>query len=185
MSKMFLILLVALSAVSSLPASAQSNHYTAQEQQNLMVVQGFWNNVFLARNTDRAAEYLASDYLEHNPAVPGSPNSGIKGLQEFMSMFRGRGPGGPRGGAPAGAAGRGQAPVSDIVFTAIDGDIVTFLRRQMALDPASNQPYEAFGFEMFRVRDGKIVEHWDAARRIPPGAFPGASSAGAPGRGNP
>jgi predicted SnoaL-like aldol condensation-catalyzing enzyme len=149
-------------------AVAQSNDYTAQERQNLAVVQGFWNNVFMARAPERAREYLAENYLEHNPAVPGSPNGGVKAFIEFLTMFRGR------GGGPA----AGTTPQTDVVLTTVDGDIVTMLRRQPAQDAATGERYEAFGFEMFRVRDGKIVEHWDAARRIPPG---GAAPGGAPG----
>lgn len=179
-----LILVGAMAAaLSAGPASAQSNTYTAQEQQNLMVVQGFWTNVFAARNPDRAGEYLAENYIEHNPAVPGSPNGGIKGFVEFMNLFRGRGP--APGAAAGGGRGPGGPPPSDIVHTTVDGDIVTMLRRQMAVDPSNSQQYEAFGFEMFRVRNGKIVEHWDAARRIPPGGLPpgGGRDGGRGGRG--
>jgi predicted SnoaL-like aldol condensation-catalyzing enzyme len=163
------------------PAVAQSNNYTAQEQQNLMVVQGFWNNVFMARNPERAREYLADNYLEHNPAVPGSPNGGIKAFVDFLNMFRAR----AGGAAPGGGRGPAGLPQSDVVLTTVDGDVVTMLRRQPAQDVATGERYEAFGFEMFRVRDGKIVEHWDAARRIPPGGLPpgGGPAPAGPGRG--
>lgn len=39
-------LILAMAPFVAGTTSAQSNNYTAQEQQNLMVVQGFWNDVF-------------------------------------------------------------------------------------------------------------------------------------------
>ena len=39
------------------------------------------------------------------------------------------------------------------------------LRRADVPEPAdASKNYEAFDFDLFRVRNGMIVEHWDAAR---------------------
>src|SRR5207237_9003376 len=66
------ILLLALLAAMGTPAAAQSN-LTPAEERNKTLVMEFWQNVFLARNPDRAADYLADNFVEHNPIVtPGN-----------------------------------------------------------------------------------------------------------------
>jgi predicted SnoaL-like aldol condensation-catalyzing enzyme len=36
-------------------------------------------------------------------------------------------------------------------------------------DPTdSAKTYDSFWFDLFRVKDGKIVEHWDNAQKNPP-----------------
>jgi hypothetical protein len=79
----------------------------------------------------------------------------------------GGGGAGRQGGVPAGP----QPPQAQPYEWAMaECDIVFILRKQFRQDPtmAAGNFYEAFTFDAFRVRDGKLVEHWDAAQINPP-----------------
>ena len=57
-------------------------------------------------------------------------------------------------------------------------DIVSVIHKNYRQDPTAEPGkfYEVFTFDTFRVRNGKLVEHWDGAVINPPGG------PGAPGR---
>jgi len=139
---------------------------------------------FFAPNADRVA--LADPtYKQHNPAfVKGGKEAGLSDFEYFKSRF-----GGPRQGGPGGnAAGRGQAPAAatgpqppagnPLEIVMAECDLVTVIHRNNRQDPtaAPGTFYEVFTFDTFRVRNGKLVEHWDGAVINPP-----APAGGAPG----
>ena len=131
------------------PAIAQRSTLTPQEQRNKEIVQEFWRVVLQAGNIDKAGDYYAVDMVQHNPNVP----SGLAGFIEFFSRI-----------------GMEVQPVEPTirneVVTTVDGDLVTIIRSTRVPEPGNeSQTYEAFNFDTFRVRDGMIVEHWDAARK--------------------
>ena len=43
-----------------------------------------------------------------------------------------------------------------------EGDLVTVISRRNMLDK-DGKPYTAFSFDTWRVKDGKLYEHWDGA----------------------
>ena len=141
---------------------------------------------FFAPNADRVA--LADpSYKQHNPAfVKGGKEAGLNDYDYFKSRF-----GGPRQGGPGGGAGRGQAPAptgpqppagNPLEIVMAECDLVTIIHRNNRQDPTAPPGtfYEVFTFDTFRVRNGKLVEHWDGAVINPPAAGGGAP---APGRG--
>jgi len=113
-------------------------------------------------------------YKQHNPAfIKGARAAGQSDYDYFMSVFgRGRGPG---GGGP-GAGGRGPAAgpqpppgdPDDVVVA--ECDIVVQLHMNNRQDPtaAAGTWYQAYTFDAWRVKNGKIVEHWDNAVINPP-----------------
>jgi len=47
-----------------------------------------------------------------------------------------------------------------------EGDMVTVVWKQDRPDPDNpSKTYEIFAFDIFRLKDGKFVEHWDGALR--------------------
>jgi predicted SnoaL-like aldol condensation-catalyzing enzyme len=139
---------------------------------------------FFAPNADRVA--LADpSYKQHNPAfVKGGKEAGLSDYEYFKSRF-----GGPRQGGPGGGAGRGQAPAAPgpqppagnpLEIVMAECDLVTIIHRNNRQDPTAPAGtfYEVFTFDTFRVRNGKLVEHWDGAVINPP-----APAGGAPGQG--
>lgn len=50
---------------------------------NKKLVFDFWREVFQARNMDLAPEYMAEDYIQHNPNVP----SGREAFVNFFGQF--------------------------------------------------------------------------------------------------
>jgi predicted SnoaL-like aldol condensation-catalyzing enzyme len=115
----------------------------ALTQRNKALVREFYKTVLINRQVDAAPQFLRADYIQHNPNVP----TGLKG---FMDAFRER---------------FAQKLPSDykreLLNVVGDNDMVVIYVRQ-TWTGHDGQHKQALGFDMFRVQDGKIAEHWDA-----------------------
>jgi predicted SnoaL-like aldol condensation-catalyzing enzyme len=110
---------------------------------NKAVVRDFYMTVLIGRDVDAAPRFLRPDYIQHNPRVP----TGLKG---FMDTFR---------------EDFAQKPPPDYkreLLNVIGEDemVVTYVRQTWT--GRDGQHHQALEFDMFRVQDGKIAEHWDA-----------------------
>jgi len=126
-------------AISSQPTWADDE----SSARNKAVVRDFYTTVLIGRDVDAAPRFLRPDYIQHNPQVP----TGLKG---FMDTFRKRF--------------AQQLPPDykrELLNVIGDNDmVVTYVRQTWT--GRDGQHHQALGFDMFRVQDGKIAEHWDA-----------------------
>ncbi len=112
-------------------------------EQNKALVASFVDDVLIHHRTERIADYVAEGYIQHNPLVP-------DGLAAFEEVIAG--------------------PSADMIYRNVfkiigQGNFVmvysqVFLGQELAV------------FDVFRVADGKIVEHWDNTELIPEGPQP-------------
>jgi predicted SnoaL-like aldol condensation-catalyzing enzyme/catechol 2,3-dioxygenase-like lactoylglutathione lyase family enzyme len=122
------------------------------------------------------------NYIQHNPVFRRlAQQQGISDYQAAVNVFgaAGRAVGAARAGG-AGAAGerrgavaaRQPPPGNNYEVVTAECDLVTMVRRLVLQDPtaAPGTWYETFAFDTFRVRNGKLVEHWDGAVLNPPPA---------------
>jgi len=110
---------------------------------NKKLVFDFWREVFQAKNMELAPQYLAEDYIQHNPNVP-------TGRQPFMDFF------GRFETQPV------KEEIDGLVALLAEGDLVVLAFRRELPDPQNpGETYTTTWFDMFRIEDGKIVEHWD------------------------
>lgn len=129
-------------------ASAQSPQ--SQTERNKVLVLDFWRVVFEAQNVEGAKNYLSEDYIQHNPNV----KTGRSGFVEFFSKIWKQ----PR---PVEATLRNPP---ELVIA--EGDLVTLVWKRHLPEPSDKtKTYEAFWFDVLRVKDGKLVEHWDNATK--------------------
>jgi len=125
---------------------------------------------FFAPNADRVS--LADPtYKQHNPAfLKGGKEAGLSDYEYFKSRFGGpprQGGPGPGRGADAGP----QPPAGNpLEIVLAECDVVTIIHKNNRQDPtaAPGTFYEVFTFDTFRVRNGKLIEHWDGAVINPP-----------------
>jgi predicted SnoaL-like aldol condensation-catalyzing enzyme len=115
----------------------------ALTERNKAVVRNFYTMVLIDRDVDAAPKFLRPDYIQHNPQVP----TGLKG---FMDTFRQR------------FAQKLPPDYKRELLNVIgENDMVVVYVRQ-TWTGRDNQHHQALGFDMFRVKDGMIAEHWDA-----------------------
>jgi predicted ester cyclase len=112
-------------------------------------------------------EYLAQDFVAHNPPAPGA-GLDREGMKQAAETFRLATPG--RHEIQMQVA-EGDLVVSHILGRGVhEGELMGI--------PATNQEVETDGIVIHRVRDGKIVEYWsvvDVVRVMQQvGAIPGA-----------
>jgi predicted SnoaL-like aldol condensation-catalyzing enzyme len=114
---------------------------------NKKLVWDMWRNFLQAGNIDAADKYLAPEYHQHNP----NAETGLEGVKAY---FR--------------AVNRPPTEVKDsidrLVSIVAERDLVVLALVREGMDK-DGKPYTTTWFDMFRVADGKIVEHWDTATK--------------------
>lgn len=139
----------AIAFLTAAPAFAQG--YLSGVALNKKIVTDFYRLVFEPRNADLIEQYVGPDFIEHNPRIEG----GRDGLVKFLKTLP----------APA-SDDIGQEMKTPPAFIVAEGDLVTFVFKQKATDPKDKaKTYDRFTFDMFRIRNGKIAEHWDGEAR--------------------
>ena len=112
---------------------------------NKKIVYDFWREVLEARHLDLAEKYMRTDYMQHNP----NAETGVAGFKAYFSRL-----GGPLPIEPK--------IKREVISIVAQGDLVVLSFVQENKD-SKGQPYKTTWFDMFRIQDGKIAEHWDSA----------------------
>ena len=115
----------------------------AQEEANRALVLAFYEGFFNQHQVDAAAAVVTEDYIQHNPFVP-------NGKAAFVEYFRGYFKEFPESRA-------------QVMRSATDGDLV-YLHVHSTSGPGNRG--EAV-VDIFRVKDGRITEHWDVIQEVP------------------
>ena len=172
-----LVQLAGVPALPQQPAAVQANPApgcTATPQQlaaNKRVAMEFF------RTTGEARVALADPtYKQHNPAFKKrAAENKVSDYEEFKSTFLAQAARGGATGARGPTAGPTPPPGNPFEVVTAECDIVTIVHRANRQDPTAEPGnfYEVFTFDTFRVKDGKLVEHWDGAvinQPVPVGA---------------
>jgi predicted SnoaL-like aldol condensation-catalyzing enzyme len=138
---------VGVGPVADQKALLQSND--PKLEQNKKLLYDFWREVFEGGHLELADKYMAENYIQHNPNV----ETGRKAFVDFFSKFK----------KPQQIADTIKAPVVSIIA---EGDMVMIsFVRELADPKDSTKKYTTTWFDMFRVENGKLAEHWDGATK--------------------
>jgi predicted SnoaL-like aldol condensation-catalyzing enzyme len=160
MKKMLLLVMIglvvfmskAVAQVEVKPLSDQQSMLQSSDPklaQNKKLLYDFWREVFEGGHLELADKYMAETYIQHNPNVA----TGRQAFIDFFSKFR----------QPQPVADTIQAPVVAIIA---EGDMVMISFARELPDPKdTTKKYSTTWFDMFRIENGKIAEHWDAATK--------------------
>lgn len=135
------ILFTSILASSALLSTAHAKS-SSLERANEKLVITFFQELFGDKNLEAIDKYLSEDYIQHNPTVPDGRAPLKAAAKEWFA------------GAPKEKV--------DIVRSAVKGDTVFLHVRNKRPDGGINAVVD-----IFRVKNGKIVEHWDVIQDAP------------------
>ena len=133
----------AAAAMLALALSPAAHASAEQEAANKAAVLAFYEKGLNQKDADAALKYVGDRYVQHNPNAADGP----EGFRKFIAFLRDKFP-------------QSRSEIKR-VFT--DGDYVILHVH------AVRQPGDRGSaiIDIFRLEQGKIVEHWDAVQPIP------------------
>jgi predicted SnoaL-like aldol condensation-catalyzing enzyme len=140
MTRIALTLAAATLALTALAASVAD---AQQQEQNTKAVVEFYDKAINQKDFEAASKYMGSRYTQHNPNAADGP----EGLKAFLGFLKEKFP----------------ASRSEIKRVLADGDYV-ILHVHAVREPGTRG--NAI-IDIFKLENGKIVEHWDVVQPIP------------------
>ncbi len=124
----------------------------AQEARNAEIVMAMWQGVIYDGDSDAVLKYIHPDYIQHNVNMP----SGREHVLHLVRLIRNT----PPDFVPPGR--------KELLRTVAQGDFVVVIWEQPQPDPTRpGETYTGHAFDMFRLEDGLVIEHWDDTRKWP------------------
>jgi len=115
----------------------------AQQEQNKEIVIAFYNAAINEKDFEAASQYLGDVYIQHNPLAADGP----EGLAAFIEWAK------------------VNAATFQVEFKRVlaDGDFVVVHSHATA----GPEDRGSAVMDIFRLENGKVVEHWDVIQAIP------------------
>ena len=110
---------------------------------NKKTVKEFYDFLINKKDFKSASKYIGNRYIQHNPLVA----EGLEGLKAFVDFLKSDYPNAK----------------SEIKRIFAEGDYVIIHVHSVRIPSTRGRAI----FDLFRLENGKIVEHWDAIQEIP------------------
>jgi predicted SnoaL-like aldol condensation-catalyzing enzyme len=134
-----LLVLLAVATMGQSSLFAAESKATLQADANKKVVLGFYDAVSRF-DFDSARQFIGDYYIQHSPMIEDGTDGLRKALAGFKEEFS-----------------SSSLPTLDEKLVVAEGNLVAMLSH---ITPKAGTPGIAVG-DLFRLQDGKIVEHWD------------------------
>jgi predicted SnoaL-like aldol condensation-catalyzing enzyme len=108
----------------------------------------FYEAALTEKNPEKAARFLGDVYIQHNPWIADGPDAFLRFVRFRAEHF--------------------PNAHNDVKMAIAEGDLVA-LHVHSVLVPGTPGRHIV---DIFRVEDGKVVEHWDVIQDIPEPVFP-------------
>jgi len=116
---------------------------SAQESKNQELALGWYRDTIILGHVDQASKYMADDYVEHDPRISGGKAGFVRYYQNAASR-------------PAEATQITSFP---------QGDYVVIVWSRDDKDPKTSTPYKYTTYDVVRIKNRKIQEHWNNAKQ--------------------
>jgi len=144
MLKRFIFIgILVLAGISASTLTHSADNQEAIEEQNKKIAIEFYNAALNEKNWEKTKSFIGNRYVQHNLHAADGPE-GLKAHIEFLKRDFPKNHG-------------------EIKHVLADGDLV-------ALHIHNRRSPEIRGFavvDIFRIENGKVVEHWDVVQSIP------------------
>ena len=130
-----------LLALASTSAMAATNE--AQQEANRKAVLAFYEKGLNQKDADGALAYVGDRYVQHNPGAADGP----EGFRKFIGFLKEKFPNSK----------------SEIKRSFVDGDYVILHVHSVREKDTRGRAI----VDIFRLENGKIVEHWDVVQDVP------------------
>jgi len=134
-------------SILSQAAETHMKRDLVSEASNQQLVIAFYDAIFNKHDLSSADYLVVADYIQHKPGVPNGRDAMLQFAGAVFKKFP-------------------KTRVS-IKRSTAEGDLV-YLHSHMQF--AEDDPGKAV-FDIFRVTNGKITEHWDVVQDVPPAPF--------------